>query len=161
AGARVGGRDRSRSVMKSLSEANGSSTIRVRGNGEQPTSDDGGHNGKQLFHVFSCALASPHVRLNAATSQAHTAGRRRVAANTRVDCEQRELVGTGRLALEQHVAERRPPGAVGHAKGVEPHAQWDILACRAAVDCLTANRRATPCDARPPWMPQTPKVSAA
>src|SRR5947207_1151436 len=62
--------------MKSLSEANGSSTIRVRGNGEQPTSDDGGHNGKQLFHVFSCALASPHVPFNAATSHAHTAGRR-------------------------------------------------------------------------------------
>src|SRR5947207_2632459 len=112
--------------MKSLSEANGSSTIRVRGNGEQPTSDDGGHNGKQLFHVFSCALASLHVRLNTATTQAQRAGRRRVAANTRVDCdEQGELIGAGQLALEQHVAERRPRGAVGHAKGVEPHAQWD------------------------------------
>src|SRR6266550_973061 len=147
--------------MKGLSEANGSGTIGLRRNGEQPTSDDGGHNGKQLFHVFSCALASPHVRLNAATSQAHRAGRRRVAANTRVDCEQGDLVGAGPLALKQHVAERRPPGAVGHAKGVELHAQWDILACRVAVDCLTANRRATPCDARLPWIPRTPKVSAA
>src|SRR5256885_14581539 len=83
--------------MKGLSEANGSGTIGLRRNGEQPTSDDGGHNGKQLFHVFSCALASPHVRLNAATSQAHRAGRRRVAANTRVDCEQGDLVGACRL----------------------------------------------------------------
>src|SRR6266702_4233992 len=70
-----------------------------------------------FFMSFSCALASLHVRLNAATISAHRAGRRRVAANTRVDCEHGALVGAGRLALEQHMAEHRLRGGIGYAKG--------------------------------------------
>src|SRR6266702_3776092 len=45
--------------MKGLGEANSSSAIRGHRNGEQPSGDDGGHNGKQLFHVFLLCSSEP------------------------------------------------------------------------------------------------------
>src|SRR6266566_5041389 len=45
--------------MKGLGEANSSSAIRGRRNGEEPSGDDGGHNGKQLFHVFLLCSSEP------------------------------------------------------------------------------------------------------
>src|SRR5438477_9525134 len=77
-----------------------------------------------FFIVFLLCSSEPSRPIERRHNAGPKAGRRRVAANTRVDGEQGEMVGAGRLALEQHVAERRPRGAAGHAKGIEPHAQW-------------------------------------